>query len=90
MYRRPFLVLPGGVCVPLEGDWRVEEHRGEWYVLGNNAVHRFESEREAVARFAQLAGIREPDLLAELAVEAEAGELFGTPGTLIGEADLLR
>ena len=69
MYRRPFLVLPGGVCVPLEGDDRIEELRGEWYVLGHNSVTRFDSQREAVARFALLTGEREPDVLAGFALE---------------------
>jgi len=64
MYKRPFLVLPGGVCVPLEGEYRVEELRGEWYVLGHNSVVRFDSQREAVAKFSELTGARGPDVLA--------------------------
>ena len=64
MYKRPFLVLPGGICVPLEGDYRVEELRGEWYVLGNHSVIRFDSEHAAVARFSELTGARGPDVLA--------------------------
>jgi len=88
MYRRPFLVLPGGDCVPLEGDYRVEELRGDWYVLGQHSVARFETEREAVARLAQLQGVREPDALAALAVEFEEGDLFEAPGGVIGERDL--
>lgn len=64
MYRRPFLVLPGGDCVPLEGDWRIEPLRGEWYVLGNHSVHRFDSEAEALARLRQLRGEADPNALA--------------------------
>ena len=88
MYRRPFLVLPGGECVPLEGDWRVEELRGEWYVLGNNAVTHFDSEREALSRLAQLRGTAEPNALAALALEQS--DRFNEPaiGELFGEADL--
>ena len=88
MYRRPFLVLPGGECVPLEGDWRAEELRGDWYVLGNNAVTRFESEREALSRLAQLRGTAEPNTLAALALEQS--DRFNDPsvGELFGEADL--
>lgn len=71
MYRRPFLVLPGGVCVPLEGDYRVEDLRGEWYVLGHNSVARFDTQREAVTRLVELTGARTPDVLAGFAVELE-------------------
>ena len=88
MYRRPFLVLPGGECVPLEGDWRVAELRGEWYVLGNNAVTRFESEREALSRLAQLRGTAEPDALAALALEQSDELMDPASGEIFGEADL--
>ncbi len=88
MYRRPFLVLPGGECVPLEGDWRVDELRGDWYVLGNNAVTRFESEREAQSRLAQLRGTAEPNALAALALEQSDGFNDPSVGELFGEADL--
>jgi hypothetical protein len=71
MYKRPFLVLPGGVCVPLEGDWRVEELRGEWYLLGHNSVTRFDSERAAATRLAQLTGANEPDVVMGVALESE-------------------
>ena len=47
MAKRPFLVLPGGECVPLEGSYRIEEHRGDWFVLGENRV--FECGSEAAA-----------------------------------------
>jgi|JI10StandDraft_1071094.scaffolds.fasta_scaffold598127_2 hypothetical protein len=73
MYRRPFLVLPGGVCVPLEGEWRIEELRGEWYVLGHNSVHRCETHDQAVTRFAHLTGTDEAEVLASIALEAEIG-----------------
>ena len=88
MYRRPFLVLPGGECVPLEGEWRVEELRGEWYVLGQNAVTRFESEREALARLAQLRGPVEPNALAAFALESVDAGGDPIPGEIFGEADL--
>jgi hypothetical protein len=77
MYRRPFLVLPGGDCVPLEGDWRIEPLRGEWYVLGNHTVFRFDTEQEALARLAHLRGEASPNAVAafvlELSDEPEAG-----------------
>ncbi len=89
MYRRPFLVLPGGDCVPLEGEWRVEPLRGEWWVLGHHAATRFESEHEARLRLAQLRGTA-PDTLAAFALEQLEEGVGATPGDLFGEADLLR
>jgi hypothetical protein len=44
MAKRPYLVLPGGICVPLEGPYRIEMHRGHWYVLGRNQVLPCDSE----------------------------------------------
>jgi hypothetical protein len=40
-------VLPDRMCIPLEGPYRVEEHRGIWYVLGEHRAIACESEREA-------------------------------------------
>ena len=88
MYRRPFLVLPGGECVPLEGDWRIEELRGEWYVLGQHSVSRFDSEREARIRLAQLRGTPEPDDVAALALELAEDGTEPAPGELFDESDL--
>ncbi len=76
MYRRPFLVLPGGECVPLEGEWRIEELRGEWFVLGHHSVHRCETYDQAVTRFAQLTGTDESDVRTGIALEAEIGSLL--------------
>ncbi|MBY0401884.1 hypothetical protein K2X89_16445 [Myxococcota bacterium] len=71
MYRRPFLVLPGGDCVPLEGDWRIEPLRGEWYVLGHHSVFRFETEQEALARLAHLRGEASPNAVAAFTLELD-------------------
>lgn len=71
MYRRPFLVLPGGDCVPLEGDWRIEPLRGEWYVLGHHTVFRFDTEQEALARLAHLRGDASPDAVAAFTLELD-------------------
>jgi hypothetical protein len=38
MARRPYLVTPERECIPLEGAYRIEEVRGEWYVLGEHRV----------------------------------------------------
>jgi hypothetical protein len=94
MYRRPFLVLPDGDCVPLEGDWRVETLRGEWYVLGHNSVFRFKTEQEAEARLAHLRGTAEPNDVAARTLEladaaGDANDLAAlVPADHFGEADL--
>ena len=45
--RRPFLVLPNHMCVPLEGPYRLEEHQGQWWVLGNHDAVACNSEQIA-------------------------------------------
>jgi len=67
--KRPFLVLPGGICVPLEGDWRKAELRGEWYVLGHNSVVPCGSERSAQSMLDQLQEQTDIDVLASEAIE---------------------
>ena len=47
--------------MPLDGDWRVVELRGEWYVLGHNSVVPCGSERAAV-RTLVLIRMRPPPL----------------------------
>ncbi len=69
MPKRPFLVLPGGVCVPLEGPWRTAELRGDWYVLGHNSVVPCGSERAAQSMLTQLEEQTDIDLLASEAIE---------------------
>ena len=70
MPTRPFLVLPGGYCVPLEGEWRIEELRGDWYVLGHHSVVPGGSHRAAASMLEQL---REQSDVDHLAAEAIAG-----------------
>lgn len=70
MPKRPFLVLPGGVCVPLEGEWRTAELRGDWYVLGHNSVVPCGSERAALSMLEQLEAQTDIDLLANEAIES--------------------
>jgi hypothetical protein len=62
-------VLPGGVCIPLEGDWRTAELRGEWYVLGHNSVVPCGSERAAQSMLVQLQDQTDIDVLASEAIE---------------------
>jgi hypothetical protein len=72
--KRPYLVLPDHLCVPLEGPYRIEEIRGEWYVLGNHDVIACESEIAAALRLDVLETEHDADALA-----AEA--LAGLPST---------
>lgn len=68
MPKRPFLVLPGGMCIPLEGSWRITQLRGDCYILGHNAVVPCGSERSAVSMLAQLAAQTDADVLASEAI----------------------
>lgn len=87
MHRRPFLVLPGGDCIPLEGDWRIESLRGEWYVLGHHSVFRFDTEREARTRLSHLRGEADPDTLAALTLELTDGPGEAAEAVRAGERD---
>ena len=68
MPKRPFLVLPDGHCVPLEGEWRTALLRGHWYVLGNHSVVPCGSERAALSMLAELQSRSDIDLLADEAI----------------------
>jgi len=65
---RPFFVMPDGVCVPLEGDWRVARLRGDWYVLGHHSVVPCGSERAARSMLAELQSRSDADQLAAEAI----------------------
>ena len=67
--KRPFFVLPGGQCIPLEGDWRAVELRGDWYVLGQNSVVPCGSQRAAHSMLEQLLSQTDADRLAAEAIE---------------------
>jgi len=86
--KRPFLVMPDGVCVPLEGEWRIARLRGDWYVLGHNSVVPCGSERAAASMLEELVSRSDADLLA---AEAISG-LDRIPNSLetdsLSEADL--
>ena len=82
MPKRPFFVLPGGVCVPLEGDWRAEELRGDWYVLGHHSVVPCGSERAAASMLEELSEQTDVDRLALEAIEtleARMAQVAGQP-----------
>jgi hypothetical protein len=88
MPKRPFLVLPGGLCVPLEGDWHVAELRGEWYVLGHNAVVPCGSKRAAEGMLAELESRSDADLLAGEAIDGIDRIPDGWETDSLGESDL--
>ncbi len=69
MSKRPFFVLPGGMCIPLEGPWRISLLRGEWYLLGHHMVVPCESKQIAYIKLAELESQTEPDLLAAEAID---------------------
>jgi hypothetical protein len=48
--KRPYLVLLNHECVPLDGEYRIEEIHGQWYVLGYHAAIACESEIAAQVR----------------------------------------
>jgi len=66
--KRPFLVMPDGVCVPLDGEWRIARLRGDWYVLGHNSVVPCGSERAAASMLEELVTRSDADLLAAEAI----------------------
>jgi hypothetical protein len=62
--------MPGGICVPLEGQWRIARLRGDWYVLGHNAVVPCGSERAATSVLEELVSRSDADLLAAEAISS--------------------
>jgi hypothetical protein len=65
----PFLVLPGGNCVPIDGPLRVVELYDGWYVLGENSTVSCGSERAARSTLLQLLRERDPHTLAQEAMD---------------------
>ena len=82
MPTRPFFVLPGGECVPLEGDWRIAELRGDWYVLGHHSVVPCGSQRAAESMLTELRARHDADWLAAEALDG----LNGLDGLLGADA----
>ena len=70
----PFLVFPGGECVPIDGPLRIAELRDGWYVIGRNSTVPCGSEAAARDALAHLVTEEDPHSLAE-----EAMELLGVP-----------
>ena len=71
----PFLVFPGGDCVPIDGPLRVAELRDGWYVIGRNSTVPCGSESAALGTLEQLLSEQDPHSRAE-----EALELVESPG----------
>jgi hypothetical protein len=85
---RPFFVMPDGVCVPLEGNWRISLLEGDWYVLGHNSVVPCGSERAAASMLAELESQTDVDLLAAEAINGLDRIPEGWETDLLSEADL--
>ena len=68
MPKRPYLVLPEGLCIPLDGDWRIECLRGNWYVLGHHSVVPCGSRRAAMSMLEELREQTDVDRLAADAI----------------------
>jgi hypothetical protein len=66
----PFLVLPGGQCVPIDGPLRITELYDGWYVIGENSTVPCGSERAARSMLLQLLSERDPHALAQEAVDS--------------------
>lgn len=66
----PFLVFPGGECVPIDGPLRVAELRDGWYVIGHNSTMPCGSEAAARDALANLLRGQDPDSLAAEIVES--------------------
>jgi len=60
--------MPDGVCIPLEGEWRIALLRGDWYVLGHHSVVPCGSKRAAASMLDQLESQTDADLLATEAI----------------------
>jgi len=65
----PFLVFPGGDCVPIDGPLRIAELRDGWYVIGRNSTVPCGSEAAARDALEHLLDEQDPHFLAEEAVE---------------------
>jgi hypothetical protein len=88
MPKRPFLVMPDGICVPLEGQWRIARLRGDWYVLGHNSVVPCGSERAAAGMLEELESRSDADLLATEAIHGLDQIPTGWETDSLSEADL--
>lgn len=88
MPKRPFLVLPNGECIPLEGDWRIAELDGRWYVLGHHSVVPCGSERAAASVLAELEARSDADVLAAEAIESLDRIADAWETESLGEAEL--
>lgn len=64
----PFLVFPGGECVPIDGPLRVARLRDGWYVIGRNSTVPCGSEAAARDALEHLLQEQSPHDLAEEAV----------------------
>ncbi len=74
MPKRPYLVLSNRELIPLEGPCRVEEHQGEWYVLGEHDAVACASREEAERSLRLRRHEHDADALAREALEGLEGD----------------
>jgi len=67
--KRPYLVMSSGLCVPLEGAYRIEQVDGDWYVLGRHSVVPCGSRRAAESTIEMLSHEHDAHALAREALE---------------------
>jgi len=81
MPKRPYLVTPDRECIPLEGPYRIEQVRGEWWVLGEHRAVRCDGEASASLVIERLRAGPEIHALAAEALEGLPGELHAVAQT---------
>lgn len=65
----PFLVFPGGLCIPIDGPLRVAELPDGWYVIGHNSTVPCGSQAAARDTLKHLLLALDPHTLASEALE---------------------
>ena len=65
----PFLVFPGGLCIPIDGPLRVAELPDGWYVIGHNSIVPCGSQAAAHDMLRHLLLSLDPHVLAAEALE---------------------
>ena len=68
----PFLVFPGGQCIPIDGPLRVAELPDGWYVIGHNSTVPCGSQSAARDALKHLILELDPHVLASEALDRMA------------------
>ncbi len=64
-----FLVLPGGECIPVDGPFEVQRHRGDYFLLGHHSWERWASRTQAERRLEECIRSRDPHEVAARSLE---------------------